>query len=212
MCHYEGEMSLSYRIWRAHGQGRLTCYAEGGGPGAEDISWIYEGQFHQGHATGQGRTTYGEQYEDPDLQGYVYFGAHVDGNAHGQGTWYYPGGAVQYVGDHQHGEYQGQGISYRHDGTREYEGTWHGSCWRGNGILYRPDGSISREGEWVNGDSEEYEWQGETCWYEGDWDEEGSAHGWGILYRPDRITVVCEGWWQNGEPVDGPPPGDPDAP
>ena len=143
--------------------------------------------------------------------------------AHGEGTWYYPDGAVQYVGDNQNGEFYGQGTSYRQDGntredgtrengTREYEGTWQGSCWIGNGTLYRPDGTISRNGEWVNGGSEEYEWQGETCWYEGDWDKEGPPHGWGILYRPDRISVEREGWWQNGEPVDGPPPGYPDAP
>ena len=71
-----------------------------------------------------------------------------------------------------------------------------------------------REREWVNGSSGEHKWQGEMCWYEGDWDEEEGSkpHGWGILYRPDRITVAREGWWQNGEPVDGPPPGYPDAP
>ena len=190
--HYEGEVSYK-TISKPHGRGTLTCYAQGGGSGAEDaFSWKYEGEFDEGHVTGRGR-------------------------------WYYPDRAMQYDGDFQRQGYHGRGTSYRHDGTiredgtredgtREYEGTWQKSCWKGNGILYRPDDSISREGEWVNGGSEEYEWQGETCWYEGDWDEEGSAHGWGILYRPDRITVVREGWWQNGEPVDGPPPGDPDVP
>ena len=198
--HYEGEVSYSDRaISRPHGRGMLTCYTQGGGPGAEDaFSWRYEGEFAQGHMTGQGTTTYGEQCEDPDSQGYVYFGDHVDGNAHGQGTSYRCGGTIREDGT-------------REDGTKEYEGTWQGNCWKGNGILYRPDGSTSREGEWMNGGSEEYEWQGETCWYEGDWDEEGSAHGWGILYRPDR-TVEREGWWQNCEPVDGPPPDYPDAP
>ena len=80
--------------------------------------------------------------------------------------------------------------------------------------MYRSDETISREGEWVYGGSRECKWEGETCWYEGDWDEEENPkpHGWGILYRPDRITVVREGWWQNGEPVDGSPPGYPDAP
>ena len=210
--HYAGEVSWK-KILRPRGQGTLTCYTEGGGPGAEDaFSWRYEGDFDQGRATGQGTTTYGEQ-DDGDLRGQIYTGAHVNGEAHGQGTWYYPDGAVQYVGDHQNGEYDGQGTSYRRDGnTMQYEGTWLEGYWNGNGTLYRRDGTISRNGEWVNGDSAEHERQGETCWYEGDWDEEGSPHGWGILYRPDRIIVECEGWWQNGAPVDGPPPGYPDAP
>ena len=273
--HYDGEVSYSdSAISRPHGRGTLTCYAEGGGSGPDDaFSWRYEGQFHQGHTTGQGTTTYGEQYEDPDLRGgvysgvhekgkahgrgtwtsyaegggsgpddafswkyegefdrdqatgqgtttygdpypdvagWVYIGVHLNGDAHGLGIWYYPDKTKAYDGDNQEGLYHGHGTSYRRDGTKEYEGTWQESCWKGNGTLYRPDGTVSREGEWVNGGSGEYE----TCWYEGDWNEEEDSkpHGWGIRYRPDRITVVREGRWQNGEPVDGPPPGDPDAP
>lgn len=194
MSHYKGEVILNRKIWRPHGQGTLTCYAKGGGPEAEDaFSWRYEGQFKEGGATGQGTTTYGEQYDD-ELRGQTYTGAHIDGDPHGQGTWYRHDGNTREDGT-------------REDGTREYEGTWQEDCWIGNGTLYHRDGTISRNGKWVNGGSGEYEWQGETWWYEGDWDEDVSPHGWGVMYRPDRITVAREGWWQNGESVDGPPPG-----
>ena len=53
MCCYEGEMSCISGIWRAHGQGTLTCYAEDDGPDGA-VSWIYEGEFLKGKATGQG--------------------------------------------------------------------------------------------------------------------------------------------------------------
>ena len=88
--HYGGEMILSYGIWRAHGQGTLTWYAEGGGPGPGDVfSWRYKGRFNEGHATGHGTTTYGDPNPDyPDLAGQVYIGAHFNGKAHGQGIWY----------------------------------------------------------------------------------------------------------------------------
>ena len=203
----------------AHGRGTWTCYAQGGGSGAEDaFSWKYEGEFDQGHMTGQGTTTYGDPYpDDPDVAGWFYIGVHLNGDAHGLGIWYYPDKTKAYDGGNQGGLYHGHGTSYRRDGTRQYEGTWKESCWKGNGTLYRPDGTILREREWVNGSSGEHKWQGEwqsdMCWYEGDWDEEEDPkpHGWGILYRPDRITVVREGWWQNGEPVDGPPSGYPEA-
>ena len=144
----------------------------------------------------QGRTIQGGRSDYP---GYIYEGGHVDGYAHGDGTSYRHDGEIREDGT-------------REDGTREYEGQWEENFWRGVGTLYRPDGSISRNGTWVHGDSGEYEWQeGEEMWYEGDWDEKGWMHGWGILYRPDRTTVEREGWWQNGEPVDGPPAGHPDA-
>ena len=220
---YEGEVKRN-KIVRPHGRGTLTCYANGGDSGPDDFLWKYEGEFEKGHATGQGKKTLGVPYpDDPDSAGWVYIGVHLDGEAHGLGTWYYQDRAKAYHGDNQKGLYHGHGTSYRHDGTikedgtredgtREYEGSWQESYWKGNGILYRPDGSISREGEWVYGFSWEYKRQGETCWYEGDWNEEVCPHGWGILYRPDRITVEREGWWQNGEPVDGPPPNYPDAP
>ena len=178
-----------------HGQGTLTCYTEDGGPEGA-FSWIYEGEFLKNKATGQGTTTYGESY--PDLAGYVYHGTHVNGEAHGHGTWYYPDGAVAYVGNHVNGEYHGQGTSHRHDGniredgtredgTKEYDGQWKKSCWCGHGTLFHPDGTISPNGNWVNGGSAECKWQGEEemFWYEGDWDDDNRMHGWGILYRPD---------------------------
>ena len=217
---YEGEISISPQkfICKPNGCGKVTVYQED-----EIVSWTYEGAFVDGRITGQGKTTYGNPCPDwPALAGQVYIGTHDDSNAHGEGTWYYPDGAKRYFGDNQKGEWHGQGTSYRHDGTiredgtredgtREYEGTWQESYWKDNGTLYRPDGTISREGEWVYGGSLEYEWQDEMCWYEGDWDEEDYAHGWGIMYRPDRVTVAREGWWQNGEPVDGPPSDYPEA-
>ena len=216
---YEGEVVIR-EICRPHGQGKLISY-RGGPEGA--VSWIYEGEFLEGKATGQGTTTYGEQYPDnPDLAGYVYRGAHFNGDAHGQGTWYRSDGTKEYVGDFQAGEYHGQGISYRsggniredgarEDDAKEYNGQWKESCWCGHGTLFHPDGAISRKGNWVNGGSEEYEWEEgeEMYWYEGDWDNDGYMHGWGILYRPDRTTVECEGWWQNGKASDVPPPGYP---
>ena len=190
--HYNGEMNCGDRgFCSARGQGTLTCYAEDDGP--EDVfSWRYEGSFDKGHATGQGTTTYGESYpDDPGFVGYVYRGAHVNGELYGQGT------------------------SYRPNGTKEYEGQWKKDYWHGPGTLYRPDGTISRDGNWVNGGSGEYAWEEgeEMYWYEGDWDNDDQyMHGWGILYRPGRTTVEREGWWQNGGRSDGPPPDRPDAP
>ena len=132
----------------------------------------------------------------------------------GQGILFRPDGTKEYDGQWESGYRHGQGTSFRPDGTKEYHGQWEKSCWKGVGTLYRSDGSISRNGTWVNGGSDEYERQEgeEWYWYEGDWDEEERIHGWGILYRPDRTTVEREGWWQNGESVNGPPPGHPDAP
>ena len=221
---YEGDVSVSDRVCKCvpQGQGKVTAYEEDG----VTVSWTYEGAFDKGRMTGQGTTTYGEQYrDDPDLAGDVYRGAHLEGDAHGQGTWYRSDGTKKYVGDFQNGEYHGQGTSYRHDGniredgaredgTQEYDGQWKKDCWCGRGILYRRDGATSRNGQWVNGGSEEYEWEEgeEMYWYEGDWDDDGYMHGWGILYRPDRTTVEREGWWQNGGRSDGPPPDRPDAP
>ena len=130
------------------------------------------------------------------------------------GIWHRLDGTMMYKGNCKAGKYDGQGTSFRPDGTKEYEGQWEESCWKGVGTLYRPDGTISRNGTWVNGDSGEYPWQEgeEMYWYEGDWDKDGWIHGWGILYRPDHTTVEREGWWQNGEPVDGPSAGHPNAP
>ena len=177
----------------------------------------YKGVFTGGKCTGQGRTIYGGR---SDYQDYIYDGDHVKGNLDGQGTWIRPDGTKEYEGQWRSDWYHGQGTSYRHDGeiredgTKEYEGQWEKGCWKGVGTLYRLDGTISRNGTWMNGGSEEYERQEgeEKYWYEGDWDKDGWIHGWGILYRPDRTTVEREGWWQNGEPVDGPPAGYPDAP
>ena len=188
MCCYEGEMSYIRNFWRAHGQkGKLTAYEEDG----VTVSWIYEGEFLEGKVTGQG-------------------------------TWYYPDRAKAYVGNFDDGHYDGQGTSYRRDGniredgaredgTIEYEGQWKGSCWCGPGTLYLPDGSASPNENWVKGGSGEYEWEKgeEMFWYEGDWDEEGCPHGWGILYRPDRTTVERKEWWQNGKASDVRPPGYP---
>ena len=206
-CKYEGDVSVSRKIWRCQ-HGTLTCYGEDG----VTVSWTYEGAFVNGRMTGQGKTTW-KGTGTPDDPGYIYDGAHVDGSEEGYGIWHRRDGTMVYKGNSEAGEYDGQGTSFRPDGTREYEGQWEKSCWRGVGTLYRPDGTISRNGTWVNGGSWEHKWQEEEMyWYEGDWDEENWMHGWGILYRPDRTTVEREGWWQNGEPVDGPPAGHLDAP
>ncbi len=221
-----------------NGQGKVTAYEEDGvtvsrtykgafvngwmtGQGKttkigtpDDPGYIYEGDHVKGKAHGRGTWYYSD--------GTKYEGDHVKENAHGRGTWYRSDGTKEYVGDFQADEWHGQGTSYRHDGniredgaredgTKEYEGQWKESCWHGHGTLFRPDGSTSPNGNWVNGGSEEYEWQEgeEMFWYEGDWDDDECLHGWGILYRPDRTDVEREGWWQNGEASDVPPPGYP---
>ena len=232
-CKYEGDIATTPRkVYRPDGQGKLTCYEE---DGVTD-SWTYEGAFVDGQMTGQGTTTTRDTPDDP---GYIYEGAHDKGWADGYGIWrrrsdntmmyegnsrsgkydgqgtsYRPDGTKEYEGEWRSNNYHGQGTSFRPDGTKGYEGQWGESYWRGIGTLYRPDGSISRNGTWVNGYAAEYEWQEgeEMYWYEGDSDKKEWMHGWGILYRPDRTTVEREGWWQNGEPVDGPPAGHPDAP
>ena len=210
-CKYEGDIATAPtgKVYRPDGRGKLTCYEEDG----VTVSWTYEGAFVNGQMTGQGKTTW-QGTGTPDDPGYIYDGAHVDGLGKGHGIWRRLDGTMMYKGNSKAGEYDGQGTSFRPDGTKGYEGQWEESYWRGVGTLYRPDGSISRNGTWVNGYAAEYEWQEgeEMYWYEGDGDEEGWMHGWGILYRPDRTTVEREGWWQNGEPVDGPPAGHPDAP
>ena len=222
---YEGDIATAkdQKVYRPHGRGKLTCYEDEGDPDCmADVYWIYEGAFDRCHVTGQGRTIHGKQSDSP---GYIYDGEHHDWRAHGQGTSFRSDGTKEYEGQWKSDEYHGQGTSYRQDGniredgarengTMEYEGQWEESCWKGVGTLYRRDGTISRNGTWVNGGSQEREWQEgeEMYWYEGDWDVDGwMMHGWGILYRPDRTTVEREGWWQNGEPVDGPPAGYPDA-
>ena len=200
LYHYNGELNCGktgyYSLGELVEMGTLTCY-ENGGPGGP-FSWRYKGQFKKGYLTGEGRTTYGEQWSDPDLAGWVYIGAHVNGDYHGQGTSHRPDGNIREDGA-------------REDGTKQYEGQWKDNCWCGPGTLYLPDGSASPNGNWVNGYSGEYEWEKgeEMFWYEGDWDEEGCPHGWGILYRPDRTTVEREGWWQNGEVSKVHPPGYP---
>ena len=207
---YEGDVSVSTKILRCvpHGIGKLTCHEEDG----VTVSWIYEGAFDDGRMTGQGRTTEKDAPDDPG-SGYIYDGAHIKGLANGYGIWRHLDGTMMYEGNSKAHEYDGQGTSFRPDGTKGYEGQWEEGYWRGVGTLYRPDGSISRNGTWVNGYAAEYERQeGEEMWYEGDSDKEEWMHGWGILYRPNRTTVEREGWWQNGEPVDGPPAGYPDAP
>lgn len=227
MYKYEGDIATAESggdVYRPHGRGKLTYYEDGGDPDCmADVYCVYEGDFDACHVTGQGRTIHGGRSDSPD---YIYDGDHVDWSAHGDGTWYRPDSTKEYEGQWKSDKYHGQGTSYRQDGniredgarengTREYEGQWEENCWRGVGTLYRPDGTISRNGTWVNGGSEEYQRQEgeEMYWYEGDWDVEGCImHGWGILYRPDRTTVEREGWWQNGEPVDGSPAGHPDAP
>ena len=212
---YEGDIATAKSggdVYRPHGRGKLTCYEDGGNPDCmADVDSVYEGDFDACHVTGQGRTIYGGRSDSP---GYIYDGDHVNWDPHGQGTWYRPDGTKEYEGQWKSGNYHGQGTSYRPDGTMEYEGQWEESYWRGVGTLYRPDGTISRNGTWVNGYAAEYEWQEgeEMYWYEGDSDKEELMHGWGILYRPDRTTVEREGWWQNGESVDGPPADYPDAP
>ena len=214
---YEGDVSISDRVSECvpNGQGRVTAYEED----EVTVSWTYEGAFVSGRMTGQGQTT---EIGTPDGPGYIYEGDHVNGRAHGRGTWYRSDRTKEYVGDFQAGEYHRQGTSYRHDdniredgaredGTKEYDGQWKKSRWCGHGTLFHPDGTISRNGNWVNGGSGEYERQEgeEMFWYEGDLDDDTCMHGWAILYHPDRTTVEREGWWRNGEASDVPPPGYP---
>ena len=190
MCCYEGEMSCFNGIWRAHGQqGTLTCYTEDGGP-ENVLSWRYEGSFDKGHATGQGTTTYGEQYPDNlELAGYIYKGDHDKGKADGRGTWYRPDGTKEYVGDLQADKYHGQGTWYRPDGTKEYVGDFQANEYHGQGTSYRHDGNIREDGAREDGTRE----------YEGEW-RASYWQGRGTLFRLDGITPAREGDcdWRNG--------------
>ena len=184
---YEGEIATPVRgVYKPHGLGKLTCYEDGGNPDCmADVYHIYEGAFDKGHVTGGGRTIHGGHSDSP---GYIYDGEHRDWEAHGRGT------------------------SFRADGTEEYEGRWESDYWHGHGILFHLDGitPVHDDGRyWTNGSSYSYE---DGSRYEGEWhDENEQKHGWGIKYRPDG-TIEHSGWWENDQPVDEPPPNDPDAP
>ena len=211
--HYNGEMNCIRGIWRAHGRG--TCYYPGGYP---DGAVAYDGNHVNGKYHGQGtshRPDGTKEYEGQWKEGYWHGHGTLfcpDGITHAREDDWRKGDSCSYKdGSRYEGEWRNDGnqrhrwgIQYRPDGTKEYEGQWKEGYWHGHGTLFCPDGiTHAWERDWRKGDSLLYK---DGSRYEGEWDDDGEQrHGWGILYDPN-LNIVYEGWWQNGDPSDGPPP------
>ena len=217
---YEGQWKEGY--WQGHGT--LFCpdgitherdWRKGVSHAYEDGS-RYEGEWDD---DGEQRHGWGIQYRPDGTKEYE--GQWEEGYWQGHGTLFCPDGitherdwrkGVSHAyedGSRYEGEWDddgeqrhGWGIQYRPDGTKEYEGQWKEGYWQGHGTLFCPDG-ITHERDWRKGVSHLYE---DGSRYEGEWDDDGEQrHGWGILYDPN-LNIVYEGWWQNDDPSDGPPP------
>ena len=81
---------------------------------------IYEGEFKDDKANGQGVT----YFENGNKK---YDGEWKDGIYNGKGITYYENGNKEYEGDFKDNKFNGKGISYYENGSKEYEGEWeHG--------------------------------------------------------------------------------------
>ena len=100
--------------------------------GKEDthkFSFVYVGNFLNGHLHGSGRKL--------DGQGYKLECDFVNGKAHGaKGRFYYPGGNLMYEGEYREGQKTGQGKKYYASGKLMFEGQLIDNKWTGFGKKY----------------------------------------------------------------------------
>ena len=92
-----------------HGTGSYTSANDYG------VGWTYEGEWENGHFSGQGTST----YED----GYVITGYHQNDYLNGEGKEFYRG-VLRYEGTYTDSIENGQGTRYNHHGEEIYSGTF----------------------------------------------------------------------------------------
>lgn len=156
-----------------------------------DRRLIYEGDFAQGAANGQG-TLY-------DLEGHlIYSGQFLDNRYSGEGQLFYPNGNMAFKGGFQDNDYHGQGRLYDVSGNLIYEGGFLRGRFHGEGTQYHPEGPIRFKGYFENnhyqGEGQLWDAQGQLT-YAGMFDS-GLYNGPGKLYDQNRLRY--QGHFQNG--------------
>lgn len=98
---------------------------------------IYQGEWHEGKANGQGVFV--------DIEGSMYEGAWSNDQQHGKGTETWNKGQIKYTGDFQEGKKTGLG-RFEFDGSY-YEGEFVDGKFHGKGKYYFADSGKVYEGE-----------------------------------------------------------------
>lgn len=177
---------------------------------------IYEGDFINGKADGQGTSnfadsaTYTGQYSN-DLfhgkgkyiypNGSIYDGNWVKGKIEGRGKFVNSNGTT-YEGDYVNGKANGQGIFKLKDG-RIYAGQFSNDLINGKGKMTFADGGIY-EGNWVNGNREG---QGtytakDGSYASGEW-KNNNLNGYGKDYSK-ATNITREGTYRDGFFIEAP--------
>ena len=94
-----------------HGSGSFSS------ENAEGIAWTYQGEWENGHLSGQGTTA----WDDGFTEGGMYQNDYLNGI--GWESW--ENGKIQYEGGYLDGEFDGQGTLYTSMGEVLYGGTFH---------------------------------------------------------------------------------------
>ena len=190
---YSGEYTGEWKSSKPYKQGSFT-YEDADN---SDNSFVYEGEWEDGLANGQGTMTW--------ESGTVYEGEFAGGKRSGQGTMTWADGAV-YEGEWVNGLRNGQGTYTKTNGyyygRRDYVGQWENDQRNGQGTMTWTNGNVY-EGEWKDGirsgQGTITSVKGEV--YEGEWkDDQRNGQGTMTYAKDDqykRRNYI--GQWENGK-------------
>lgn len=187
---YSGEYTGEWKSNKPYRQGSFS-YEDADN---SDNSFVYEGEWEDGLANGQGTMTWADDA--------VYEGEFAGGKRNGQGTYTFAeddeSGCREYAGEFANDKRDGQGTMTWTNGA-VYEGEWKDGIRSGQGTYtFAKDDKYNRRdytGQWEN---DKPNGQGTMTWtngnvYEGEW-KDGSRDGYGKHTAADG--TVHEGTWK----------------
>lgn len=169
-------------------------------------NYRFTGYLKKGVWQGKGKIIYIEKGENSlsgHADGDMYEGNFVDGQIHGQGTFYYANGDI-YRGSWKKNQKHGKGTMKFEERGFEYTGDWKDNRPHGRGVLSYTSGAK------YTGDFKEgcFDGNGTLTFddgskYTGQW-KECKKHGDGVLYKSDG-TIAQKGKWEEDEFADNEP-------
>ena len=170
-----------------NGKGKFTVQGE-----SDDDTWYYEGDFTDGHFSGEGKRVFDKKNIRQD-------GTYANDKLNGYGKRFVDDVLV-YEGEFKDDKRNGNGKAYDLDGSILYEGEFKDNKRNGNGKLYAEDGSILYEGEFKDdkqdGNGKAYLYG--YLIYEGEFKDD-KRNGNGKAYDLDG-SILYEGEFRNNEP------------